>query len=280
MIKLPLISIIIPNYNGSDYIVSTIESITNQSYSNWELIIVDDCSSDNSVDLIQQYTKRFPNKIFLHQLSKNSGGPATPRNFALKQSKGEYIAFVDSDDIWHPSKLDVQINIMLSKKLNFTCSTICEFSSEEEIQNCQKHFVHNNNIRLRKITHYQMLLKNRIRSGSTSIVHKNLIDEHNILFNTDKNYVAVEDYLFWLDILGKTAHDCYRLEIPLTFYRISLTSISQGKVKMAKKIFNLLTEHLRDNKIRGLNYFFFFTYFLLSLIDKLKNQKCECNILS
>lgn len=277
MMNLPLISIIVPNYNGSKYIVSTIESITNQSYTNWELIIVDDCSSDNSVDLIKKYTKKFPNKIYLHQLNNNSGGPATPRNFALNQSKGEYIAFVDSDDIWHPSKLDVQISIMLSKNLNFTSSKICEFSSEKEIQDCKNHFIHhNNNIRLSKITHYQMLLKNRIRSGSTSIVHKNLIDEHNISFNTDKNYVAVEDYLFWLDIMGKTAHDCYRLEIPLTFYRISLTSISKGKVKMAKKTFNLLTVYLRNNKFRGLNYFFFCTYFFLSLIDKLKNKKCEC----
>ena len=115
------ISIIIPTYNSEKYISDTLNSVFLQSYKNFEVIIVDDYSSDGTLNIINEFllTK---NNIKLFRLKKNFGGPAKPRNIGIKNSNGNLIAFLDSDDLWDSRKLEKQVNFIKKNKLNFTSS--------------------------------------------------------------------------------------------------------------------------------------------------------------
>lgn len=104
------VSIITPTYNCGKFIAETIESVKIQTYQDWEMIIVDDCSSDNTKEIVEQYQKN-DSRIHYHCLEKNSGA-AVARNTALKLAKGKWIAFLDSDDLWKPEKLERQIRFM------------------------------------------------------------------------------------------------------------------------------------------------------------------------
>lgn len=105
-----LVSIIMPSYNSSKYIAESIDSIIAQSYTNWELLITDDCSTDNTCEIVKRYATR-DNRIRLFTLEKNSGS-GVARNKSIKEAKGRYIAFCDSDDRWLPDKLELQVELM------------------------------------------------------------------------------------------------------------------------------------------------------------------------
>ena len=105
-----LISIIVPCYNSERYIVQSIESVIMQTFQQWEMIIVDDCSTDNSADIIKKYeAKDF--RIRYLKTNEPSGSPSIPRNIGIREARGRYIAFLDSDDIWLPKKLEEQLNL-------------------------------------------------------------------------------------------------------------------------------------------------------------------------
>ena len=113
-----LVSIITPSYNSEEFITNTILSVKAQTYENWEMIIVDDVSSDNSLKIINSFIKN-DKRIKLYELSENSGA-GIARNKAIQLSKGDFIAFLDSDDLWIPNKLELQINFMIDNNYNFT----------------------------------------------------------------------------------------------------------------------------------------------------------------
>lgn len=116
----PLVSIITPSFNSEKYIADTIKSIQDQTYTNWEVIIVDDCSADKTVSIISEIAQ-FDKRIQLFQLEKNSG-TGIARNYALSKAKGSYVAFLDSDDLWKQTKLEKQIDFMLKNHLPYTFS--------------------------------------------------------------------------------------------------------------------------------------------------------------
>lgn len=111
------VSIITPSWNSEKYIKKTIESVQNQTYSNWEMIIVDDCSSDNTVKIVQEISKTDPRVRILKQ--STNGGAAKARNRSLKEATGRYVAYLDADDIWKPSKIEKQIRFMKEHKCGF-----------------------------------------------------------------------------------------------------------------------------------------------------------------
>ncbi|NLZ45348.1 MAG: glycosyltransferase family 2 protein, partial [Clostridiales bacterium] len=116
----PLVSIVTPLYNCETIISATIDSVIDQTYPNWELIIVDDVSTDNSVEVVEEYIKK-DNRIKLIKLPVN-GGAAVARNKGVENAKGRFIAFLDSDDLWKETKLEKQINFMLTNDYAFTCT--------------------------------------------------------------------------------------------------------------------------------------------------------------
>ena len=116
----PLVSIISPTYNSLQFIEDTIQSIIQQTYTNWELLITDDCSTDGTWELIQKHQK-LDERIKIFRLEQNSG-PGVARNNSIKQAKGRFIAFCDSDDQWKPDKLEKQIKFLIENDLPFTFS--------------------------------------------------------------------------------------------------------------------------------------------------------------
>ena len=110
-----LVSIIMPSYNTASFISKTIESVLNQTYKNWELLVVDDCSTDGTDEIVSKYNDK---RIVYLKNEKNSGA-ALSRNRALRNAKGKWIAFLDSDDLWHPTKLEKQIKFMKKMDISF-----------------------------------------------------------------------------------------------------------------------------------------------------------------
>ena len=122
--KKKLVSIITPFFNEEYYLYETLNTVFNQTYKKWELILVNDNSTDNSVNKIKNFIKDKRIKL-IH--NKHNFGPAKSRNIGLKHVKGEYICFLDSDDLWHPQKIEKQLNFMIKHKLNFSCSNYQPF---------------------------------------------------------------------------------------------------------------------------------------------------------
>jgi glycosyltransferase involved in cell wall biosynthesis len=121
--NLPLVSVIIPNFNYANYVCDAIQSVIGQSYRNLEIIVVDDGSTDNSVDLI---TNSYPNIKFL---VKENGGVSTARNLGIRESTGEYVCFLDSDDVWNLNKISLQVEVALAKNSSFVYSGYTECDS-------------------------------------------------------------------------------------------------------------------------------------------------------
>ena len=125
-----LVSIIVPVYNAEEFINDTIKTVQDQTYKNWELIMIDDCSTDRSTEQILKYKS---DKIKLIKLKKNSGA-AICRNTGTKEAKGRYIAFLDADDLWKKEKLEVQLKFMKDKKCAFSF-TGYEFADKDGVGN-------------------------------------------------------------------------------------------------------------------------------------------------
>jgi teichuronic acid biosynthesis glycosyltransferase TuaG len=122
-----LVSIITPSYNSSRFIEECVGSVLSQTYDNWEMLIVDDYSADNSLQILKKYNDK---RIQLIELDKNVGASES-RNVAIRKAKGKYIAFLDSDDLWEPQKLEKQISFMETEDIAFSFSTYQPMSDDE-----------------------------------------------------------------------------------------------------------------------------------------------------
>lgn len=125
-----LVSIIMPSYKCGRFIKESIKSIQNQTYQNWELIVVDDCSGDDTVSIVQDLMKK-DSRILLYSNTSNSGA-AVSRNVALRNAKGRWIAFLDSDDLWEPIKLEKQIKFMVENRYAFTYHEYIEIDEQDK----------------------------------------------------------------------------------------------------------------------------------------------------
>lgn len=125
----PLISIVMPTYNSEKTIKKSIQSIIEQSYSNWELLITDDCSSDNTVDIVNSFSSNDHRISFI--INATNSGAGFSRNASIARSTGKYIAFLDSDDIWLPEKLSTQVNYMEDTGALFTYTSYQKFSEDK-----------------------------------------------------------------------------------------------------------------------------------------------------
>jgi len=211
-----LVSIVMPSYNTDGYIKESIESVLYQSYPYWELIIVDDCSTDNTDEIIKPYLT--DDRIRYLKNEKNSGA-AVSRNYALREAKGKWIAFLDSDDLWHPQKLEKQIEFMISNGYKFTCTDYRIQLNGEWLP-----YVYTSP---NKITEFKM--KNYCYFSTITVMY-------------DRDYVGLvqiedvrknNDYAMWLKIIKKAP--CYRLAENLSSYIKHEGSISSGsKLKLIK----------------------------------------------
>lgn len=238
-----LVSIVTPSYKSSEFIVQTIESVLVQTYENWELLIIDDCSPDNSNIIIEEFQKQ-DNRIRLIKLEKNSG-PANARNEGIKQAKGRYIAFLDSDDIWLPQKLEKQIRFMNENNLSLT------YSAYETIDE-NGNYINTRNIK-RNITYKNMLKSNQI-GNLTGIYDCEKIGKY---YMYD---VGHEDYTLWLKIMKDVKQTIGITEV-LAKYRIVKSSISSNKFKVLGWTWNIYRNIIGLNFFKSLYYFIHYIYY-------------------
>jgi len=226
-VRKPKVSIVTPAYNAEDLIGSTIQAVINQTFSEWELLIVDDCSTDSTREVVDGWVSRFDN-IHLISLEKNFGGPAGPRNVGVEVARGDYVAFLDADDIWHPKKLEIQVAILDSNEADFVCSKMKDFTSEEDVE-----FPDIGEFGLESVSFRQQSLRARIPTSSV-VVRRELLKANP--FRELASYKAVEDYDCWLRILQRTP-ECIKISTPLLFYRRIEGQISGSKLYMMRKVF-------------------------------------------
>jgi teichuronic acid biosynthesis glycosyltransferase TuaG len=233
-----LVSIITPVYNSENFLSATIESVIRQTYLNWELILVDDCSTDRSFEIISEYARK---DLRIKSFRNNINSKAfESRNVALKNANGRYIAFLDSDDIWAETKLEYQIKFMQKNEYGFTYTNFYRFIDNPII---------GKPINLKKRISYYGLIQNTIIATSSVIIDKKMTGD----FRMENLYY--DDFKLWLTLLKKI-NFAYCLNKNLLYYRITPNSLSNNKFKSAKKVYKMFNENLDLNFLQSKIYFF------------------------
>jgi len=221
-----LVSIITPSYNSEKFIKQCIESVIAQTYINWEILIVDDCSRDDACLVIKKLaTQEGRVKYFL--LDENIGA-AEARNVAIRQAKGKYIAFLDSDDLWEPQKLEKQISFMQKEDIAFSFSTYQPMSADGS----KLYSI----IHAPKIVTYSSYLKNTIIGCLTVVIDRERTGDFEM-----PNIRSSHDMALWLLIM-KRGFAAYGLDENLARYRIVSTSNTASKWHAAKDVWKIYRE--------------------------------------
>jgi glycosyltransferase involved in cell wall biosynthesis len=238
------VSIITPSYNSEKFIAQTIESVLNQTYREWEMIIVDDQSTDNSVKLIDSYVQK-DTRIKCIVLEENSG-PAVARNRAIEEAKGRYIAFLDADDLWMPQKLEKQIAFM--QRENIALSYTGYYRFEESAEKLK------DEITVPLKVDYHELLKQNIIGCLTAVYDTKLLGKVTMPLIRKR-----QDFGLWLKILKEVPY-AYALQEPLAYYRIHTDSISSNKIVSSKYNWKLYREVEKLPWYKAVYYFAWYTY--------------------
>jgi teichuronic acid biosynthesis glycosyltransferase TuaG len=228
-----LVSIITPAYNCTKFLPETVKSAQAQTYTNWEMLIVDDCSTDDTVEMIKKLSAE-DSRIRLLQLPENSG-TAMARNLGMANAQGEYIAFLDSDDLWHPDKLQKQIEFMTANDYPFCCTHYQHIFEDGQptgkVVYCQP-----------KANYNRVLLDNPV-GNSTVIFNRGKLGDFEV-----PNIRKRNDYALWLKMLRSTPY-IYGIDEVLASYRINSNSISRNKLSLVKYQWHLY------RKIEHINVF-------------------------
>lgn len=218
-----LVSVVMPAYNCEKYIVEAVESVLKQTYSNLELIIIDDGSKDSTLEILNNYVKK-DSRVKVFQNEKNSGVSAT-RNRGISIAKGNWIAFLDSDDIWGEDKLQKQMDCAEKYNAQFVFTGVSYIDEEGNS--------YNGVFQVPDQISYKKLLRQNVITCSSVLVQKKYFE--NIKMEKDEMH---EDYAVWLRILrlGITA---YGISAPLLTYRISRNSKSGNKIKTVKMTYKV-----------------------------------------
>ena len=217
-----LVSIVTPVYNNADFVEKTIESVKNQTYDNWEMILIDDKSNDNSLDIINKFASR-DSRIKIIK-NKNNLGAGVSRNKAIKLARGKYIAFLDGDDIWKENKLEIQIGLMDKNKWEFSHTSygyITEFGKK-----LNKTY----QVKSQPVGYYDLLKRTDI-GCLTAVYNQEMLGKYYMSEHRRK-----QDYALWLSIL-KDGFRSFPIEQELAYYR-------QNPKGATNKKYALIFEHV------------------------------------
>ncbi len=219
--SLDLVSIITPAYRCAGVVGETIRSVLDQTYLNWEMLIVEDCSPDNTCDVLRKWTAVDP-RLHLIEQPKNAG-PATARNVGLERAQGRWIAFLDSDDLWLPHKLEYSIKFAEEHEAPLVFTGFRRIPSDGGKAG---HY-----IGVPRTLNYKQLLGNTAIATSTVLLDRSLVGE----VRMRKTYY--DDFDCWLQILkpGRVAHG---LDEDLMRYRVMGQSVSRNKFNSAVKVWS------------------------------------------
>lgn len=229
------VSIITPSFNCADYITDTIEAIRAQTYTDWELLITDDCSTDNSRYVIQSFTEKDP-RVKLFELDKNSGA-GVARNKSIEAASGRFIAFCDSDDRWYPEKLEKQLEFMVQGgyHLTYTSYDTCDESGKIiGYVEC-----------LPKLTFPKIIRDDGI-GCLTAIYDAERIGKHYL-----PSIRKRQDWCLWIDIIRKHGA-AYGIQTPLALYRVRKGSISSNKIALLRYNYDVYNKILHFNPLISL----------------------------
>ena len=232
-----LVSVITPAYNCAGTIGETIESVRKQTYQNWEMLIVDDASTDHTAEVVGEYARLDP-RIRLFSLEHNSGSAAA-RNLAIANAGGRWIAFLDSDDLWKPQKLEKQTEFMMKHGFAFTFTSYETFKSSADLK--RRVFRAPYSVR------YRQYLRNTIIGNLTVMMDRSKIGE----IHVESGYL--EDVLTWMHYL-KLGYTAYGLDENLASYRVAGNSKSGNKLNNAKRYYHCLREVQKLSAAESLIY--------------------------
>lgn len=236
-----LVSIIVPVYNAEKFMRETIDTVLDQTYKYWELLLVNDCSTDNSKNIIKEYEKK-DKRIHLIELEQNSGA-AIARNTGIENSKGRYIAFLDADDLWDNQKLEKQLKFIKEHDYEFTYTSY-EFADENGNKNGKIVDVPDN-------INYKQALKNTTIFTSTVIFDVKKLGKDLIKM---PNVKRGQDTATWWKVL-KTGIVAHGLQESLSIYRRSNNTLSSNKIKALKRTWNLYRNVEKMNVLKSIRYF-------------------------
>lgn len=229
----PLVTIITPAFNSASFIAEAIDSVICQTYKNWELLIVDDCSTDNTAEIATAYASK-DKRIRVHALESNSGLPAVPRNYALKIAKGKYLTFLDSDDLWLREKLEKQVFFMEK--------------NSEVFLSYSNFFCKKNNIIFDKIQpDPKVMCRGRVFRDlflsdnfipCLTVIFRNQNNHMKYLFDENPGFKAIEDFDLWLRIAKDNNVDF--IDEPLAIYRLHDNNSSKGFFVFFRRLFKVL----------------------------------------
>ncbi|RHH71582.1 MULTISPECIES: glycosyltransferase family 2 protein [Vagococcus] len=229
-----LVSIIMPAYNAEKYLHISIESVLNQTYKSWELLICDDCSTDNTFSIITKYSK-LDKRIKAYQLSTNQGA-ASARNFAIEKASGDYISFLDSDDMWKNNKLEKQISWMQRNNINFSCTYYGKI--DENNRDLGQLVLYDERV------DYFGLMKNC--PGNSTVVYDSKKLGKFYISNIKKR----NDYLMWLQVIKSSTY-LYCLEEELSYHRIVEGSLSSSKKTLLKYHWYIYRNHEKISLLKS-----------------------------
>ncbi|XDU63417.1 glycosyltransferase family 2 protein [Leptotrichia sp. HSP-536] len=232
------VSIIVPMYNAEKFIGKTIESVLAQTYQNWEMLIMNDVSTDNSLAIVSVYAKK-DERIKIVNTEKNVG-VVKGRNFLIDLASGKYIAFLDADDYWHNKKLEKQIKFMKEKNASISCTEYTRVKENEEKIN---------DVIIKENIFYNDMLKNNYLGCLTVIYDAEKIGKR-YFKELEKN----EDYVLWLEIV-KDVDIIYGLKENLAYYRVLDNSRSSNKVKTAKVRWEIYRKIEKLSLLKSIYYF-------------------------
>lgn len=220
-----LVSVIIPTYNSDKFIKDTLDSVLSQTYPCIEIIIVDDCSSDSTEKIVGEYLQKHTN-IKYERLIHNSGA-AVARNRGLELAGGRFIAFLDSDDLWYPNKLEKQLKLMKRDNVPI-CFTAIEMIDENgRLIKGKRH--------IKERVDYKVLLKNTMIATSTVVIDRKFTGEFKMPLRR-----SGQDYATWL-CLTRNGHVAHGINTTLVKYRKRKNTLSSKKIQNIKKVYQIQT---------------------------------------
>lgn len=244
----PLVSIITPVYNSAEFITSVYDSIRCQTIKNWEWLVIDDASTDNSYAMLKSFAKN-DERIKIIKNSVNSGAGAS-RNNGLNIARGKYIAFLDADDVWMQEKLEKQLKVM-NDGADISFTPFCK----RYLRNNSKKLL---DLKAPKYLKYEQLLAKKATFGcSTVIIRAAILNGLRMSENR-----TGQDYLFWLNIL-RTGTSAVKLDDVLTVITVHPNSISYNKIKKALVQWKVYRNELKFTKLQSLFYFVSYAYHAL-----------------
>jgi len=226
-------------YNGERFVSQTIESVLNQSYTNWEMIVIDDGSKDKGPDIVNQYAL---NNDKIKLFSQPNGGSAAARNNGIRRAKGQYIALLDADDTWNPDFLQKQLKLMKDKNALLVYSSHTRI--DEHNNECLRPFIVPEKIS------YHDLLKTCYISCLTGVYDTSQFGK--VYLKEDMKSLR-DDYVYWLEIMKKVKVAYGNKEI-IANYRILSSSLSRNKRKVIIPHFKVLYQVEKLGLIRSLFY--------------------------